>query len=220
MPRGRLPGARARAKLLGERLYMPEAPCCHGHLTLRRTSNGACLACERRRDKQRSQRRHQERYQANPERERQRAASYRLKNPEKIKAYDKEHYAKNAEREKADSKRYRELNHERTLETQRLWKINNPEKWRVAWTNAKSRRRGAEGKFSQQDVIDLMTSQKGQCVYCKEDIKAKYHIDHITPISRGGTNYRNNLQLLCPFCNISKNNRDPVEYAQSRGFLL
>ena len=33
------------------------------------------------------------------------------------------------------------------------------------------------------------------------------HIDHIKPVSKGGTNNPNNLQSLCPFHNMQKHNR-------------
>lgn len=33
------------------------------------------------------------------------------------------------------------------------------------------------------------------------------HVDHIRPVSRGGTNDPDNLRLLCPRCNLSRGNR-------------
>jgi hypothetical protein len=37
------------------------------------------------------------------------------------------------------------------------------------------------------------------------DSKGKlFHVDHIIPISKGGTNNINNLRLTCPKCNLSK----------------
>lgn len=34
-----------------------------------------------------------------------------------------------------------------------------------------------------------------------------YHVDHRTPLSRGGTNKLSNLTLACPSCNSRKGNR-------------
>lgn len=40
------------------------------------------------------------------------------------------------------------------------------------------------------------------CVYCQS--KRRLEIDHITPISKGGTDERGNLQTLCRTCNRRK----------------
>lgn len=36
---------------------------------------------------------------------------------------------------------------------------------------------------------------------------AKLHIDHILPVSKGGTNEESNLRVLCSECNIGRGNR-------------
>ena len=48
-----------------------------------------------------------------------------------------------------------------------------------------------------------------QCVLCGASGKeAKIEIDHIIPISKGGTHIENNLQTLCFSCNRGKSNKD------------
>lgn len=49
----------------------------------------------------------------------------------------------------------------------------------------------------------LYNKQKGLCNGCGKPLQDS-HIDHILAISRGGTNTDDNVQLLCPNCNLSK----------------
>jgi len=75
--------------------------------------------------------------------------------------------------------------------------------------------------FTALDVLNLYKLQSYKCVYCKCSIlNNNYHIDHIMPLSKGGTNELSNIQLLCPDCNLKKNNKLPEEFAQTFGQLL
>lgn len=40
------------------------------------------------------------------------------------------------------------------------------------------------------------------------------------PLSKGGSNWPSNLQLLCPRCNCSKNNKSPAEWARESGVAI
>jgi len=53
----------------------------------------------------------------------------------------------------------------------------------------------------------------GHCQLCGKDVTAevfphgKYHLDHLLPLSKGGTNDSTNFQLLCAECNLRKGSR-------------
>lgn len=52
----------------------------------------------------------------------------------------------------------------------------------------------------------LLHKYKFKCVYCggKDDLT----IDHIVPVSKGGSDDFNNLQILCRSCNSKKGNNE------------
>jgi hypothetical protein len=45
-------------------------------------------------------------------------------------------------------------------------------------------------------------------------------LDHMMPIDLGGLHADENLQLLCPTCNLRKYNKDPIAWANENGRLL
>ena len=54
----------------------------------------------------------------------------------------------------------------------------------------------------------LYVDQYGICRKCHVNEKYKsMDVDHIKPISKGGTNNIDNLQLLCRYCNVKKGNK-------------
>lgn len=55
------------------------------------------------------------------------------------------------------------------------------------------------------------------CYYCGKHIEGRDKtVDHKIPISRGGTNARENLVMCCQSCNSHKNNRTESEYYEWR----
>lgn len=94
----------------------------------------------------------------------------------------------------------------------------------VSSQNRRARVRSANGKIEASQIKELMSKQKGKCVYCKvkllESSRGSYHIDHIYPLSKGGTNDIANIQLLCPPCNLSKHDKFPEEFAENFGMLI
>ena len=60
-------------------------------------------------------------------------------------------------------------------------------------------------------VARLCKEQNGVCGICKKRIEPwePMHVDHIVPISRGGSRDRKNLQAAHALCNLRKGNRMP-----------
>lgn len=56
-------------------------------------------------------------------------------------------------------------------------------------------------------LVETLISRDGKvCALCHR-LLTHIHLDHIRPLSRGGTNELSNLRLLCPRCNTSKGGR-------------
>jgi hypothetical protein len=84
-----------------------------------------------------------------------------------------------------------------------------------------ARRAGRKtGRLPRGTVANTGASQRWKCACCKTDISRHYHVDHITPLARGGRHEPKNIQLLCVTCNVRKAAKDPIEFMQSRGYLL
>lgn len=66
----------------------------------------------------------------------------------------------------------------------------------------------------------LYKLQKGKCPCCRLPLGDDYHLDHKMPLALGGENTDDNMQLLRAVCNMQKHAKHPVDFMQSRGFLL
>ena len=100
----------------------------------------------------------------------------------------------------------------------RIYRAKNKVKRKIDKKNRKKRVSG-RGRLSSTITSRLMISQNGKCISCHCKL-VDFHIDHIIPIALGGTNTDDNVQLLCPTCNISKGAKHPISFMQERGFLL
>ncbi len=61
----------------------------------------------------------------------------------------------------------------------------------------------------------LLIRQRGRCVYCNmaiSDSKGNYHVDHKTPLARGGADTITNVRALCGRCIADKAARTDAEY--------
>lgn len=70
-----------------------------------------------------------------------------------------------------------------------------------------ARRWGGDGVISNEHLVGLHKWQDHCCFYCRRPLDSKDTIEHIVPLSRGGSNNPWNVSLSCGECNSSKNDR-------------
>src|SRR5580765_799511 len=87
----------------------------------------------------------------------------------------------------------------------RRYKEKHPYRGAVKSRNIYARSVGAEGSFTEQEWLDLIARYKYRCLRCKN--KVPLTIDHVVPLSKGGSNYISNIQPLCSGCNSYKSQR-------------
>lgn len=144
-------------------------------------------------------------YAANAQRMRVAAVNYRVENKKKVTAYNKYWCESNADRKR---------------QSESEWRAANPDLQRVYRNNRRARKIKAGGELSPGLAGKLFKLQKGMCPCCKQPLGDDYHIDHIHPLALGGNNTDENAQLLRKKCNLQKNAKHPIDFMQSRGYLL
>lgn len=84
----------------------------------------------------------------------------------------------------------------------------------------RARVKGAGGSFTPEQITDLYLKQRGRCANCGTKLGDKFHRDHKTALADGGSNAIENIELLCKPCNLRKNAKDPIAWAQLNGRLI
>lgn len=164
-------------------------------------------------------------------------AQWRKNNMEHIKQKHKEYYERNRVRILECASRWQKDNRERRREICRVWRQRhvaqdrtyahnyrkthpnhvrdwmqaNPDKARRIRRTQKVRRkaliRNALGSFTTKQISKMHDEQQGCCAYCSAALNGYYEIEHVIPLSRGGSNHIENIALVCRSCNRQKNNR-------------
>lgn len=159
---------------------------------------------------------------ANPEKRRARAAAYYAANKESVAIASAAWASANMDRRRATRSEWSSENKDRIRAVNAAWRAANPDKNRIYISNRVSRKRANGGVLSKNVAARLMGLQRGLCACgCGAKLKETgYHIDHRIPLVKGGPNTDANCQLLTPACNQSKGAKCPIDFMQSRGFLL
>lgn len=117
-----------------------------------------------------------------------------------------------------------------STETLRVLRIEHTREKGRAWYDVRDLQQFADSHGTEQPVRprvgrvaitpedrEFILKRDGyECQVCHSK-DGPFHIDHKTPVSRGGTNRRGNLWTLCEPCNLSKYDQTVEEFLARRG---
>jgi 5-methylcytosine-specific restriction endonuclease McrA len=148
---------------------------------------------------------------------------WRDRNEGRYLQYQHEYATNRKDGKREYDKQYRKRNLGRIVARQKRWvdenRIHVRSMMRTYASARLARKRNAEGRYTLDDVEKQYKFQKGKCYYCGKKVGKTYHVDHVIPLSRGGSNSPENIVIACPHCNCAKNARLPHEWPEG-GRLL
>ena len=182
------------------KFYFTGKPCFKGHISQRRTCNRWCVACD-----------HE---LAMSEAKKIANRKWALDNPSKVAEISKRF------RRNGGAIKWFANNPDKRSEYYQRWREKYPDQNRVFKHKRRTRLLATGNSFTSDQIRSLSITQNYKCVNCKTSIRKSFHIDHIMPVSLGGSNDISNIQLLCPCCNLRKRAKHPREWARENGRLL
>lgn len=133
----------------------------------------------------------------NLERVRQRYREYYKENSLQLVLYAAQYYRENQEAIKARARAYYAENADRY----------------AAYEHARrARELGAPGEFTREEWLEKLRLYGRLCAWCGEYITGVIHRDHVIPLSKGGSNYIENIVPSCATCNLRKSAKMPEEF--------
>jgi 5-methylcytosine-specific restriction endonuclease McrA len=144
------------------------------------------------------------------------SARYHEAHREKKIARAKKHYDEHTEARKRYISEWIKRNPDKHRGYMKRWESENHAavvaKSRRGHHNRKVRVKAAEGSWTLQEWQALLDQYDHRCLACnKQEPEIKLTMDHVIPLSKGGSNSIDNIQPLCVSCNSKKYTTD-IDY--------
>lgn len=136
---------------------------------------------------------------------------YYANNRERILEYGKNYREDNKQRRAIQARQYRQDNKEVISQKQRQRRANNKEIYNGYVATRRARQRNATIENLPTDYFKIILKfYDNQCGLCSTTDRLT--LDHVIPLSEGGTHSMSNFGILCLSCNSIKNNKVVKDY--------
>ena len=155
---------------------------------------------------------------------------YYEENKEKILLKDKEHRSKNKDKIYEVQKKWVRANRKRVQETKKKWRDKNPDYNKQYYKKNKEQIRDAQKLYQKQNPIlvkNISAKRRARKIeqlphYANLDLikliykncPDGYHVDHMTPLAKGGLHHESNLCYLPASVNQSKYAKTIEEFGE------
>lgn len=150
---------------------------------------------------------HKDYHQRHAEKIKQKVAEWQSRNREKVIGYKQKSYKANP------------ISPEVRRAKKRAWRASNPAMARAQVIRRRAAKLNAPGNHTAADIERQYKAQKARCYYCHIKVGNDYHVDHVVPLSRGGSNDPSNIVIACPSCNTAKRDKMPYEWPKGNRLL-
>lgn len=164
-------------------------------------------------NKERISKQHKAYSATHKEQQRERMERYMATHREDYLSYHKEYYIDRRDQTLEQMKHHYAMHNERIRARVRRYE-KTPQGRRVArahWHRYRAQKKANGGSYTAQDIQSQYERQRGKCYWCHKKL-VEYHIDHVMPLSRGGSNAPDNIVIACPLCNMQKHDKLPHEW--------
>lgn len=130
-------------------------------------------------------------------------SKYRLRHKEQINRTISEWRKRNRDRVIKNQRNWLSRHPEKSFQYSKKYRTSHPEQVTKSSRARRELFKNIEGDFNLSEWEEICNKFQNRCLYCERD-SVKLTIDHVVPVSRGGSNYITNIQPLCKNCNSKK----------------
>ena len=155
---------------------------------------------------------HRQYYQDNREKIIEYVHQYGQNNKGKVQEFHKRYREEHKEEIREYLHQYHQDNKEKLLEWSRRYRQEHPEVHRQSNRRRRALKVDSDGHFTNEEFRLLCETFENKCIYCGQELPLV--ADHMTPLSRGGSDGIDNIVPACANCNNKKHTMTFDEYVK------